>query len=106
MGLLPPAQAQGLGGSVGSWWEAPGDFPFSLHPQSGASSPPTRSAYPSMALMFPLSSLAQSSSWGDCCSSALSPGFATCRVSLGQRAGDMGTGQAPGPELVAPVEDL
>lgn len=61
-----PAQAQGPGGTLRSWWEALGDIPFLLGPQNGASSHPTRLASPNMGLMFPPSSLAQSSSWADC----------------------------------------
>lgn len=53
-------------GNTGVLVGSPGDISFTLGPQSGASLPPTRSASPSMGLMFPPSSSAQSSSWGDC----------------------------------------
>lgn len=106
MGLLPPAlgksdSCSGTQVSGEPWYpgrKALVTFPFTLVPQSGVSSPPMRSACPSMVLMFPLSSLALSSSWGICCSPGLSPGSATCKVSLGWRAGDR-AGTGPGPEM-------
>lgn len=106
VGLLPPALGKSdscpgtqVGGeTLGSLWKALANIPFTLGPQSGASSPPMKSASPSMGLMSPLSSLALSSSWGICCSPGPSPGSATCRVSLGWRAGDR-AGAGPGPEM-------